>query len=61
MKKREEAARKASTTASSKVVPATREDEPIPENINRVAVEGEEARSVEEAIKVLRYAQKSNY
>lgn len=36
-------------------------DAPIPENINRVVIDGEVASSVDEAIQVLRYPYLSNY
>lgn len=36
-------------------------DAPIPENINRVVIDGEVASSVDEAIQVLRYACLSNF
>nr|SVE93378.1 EOG090X0J63 [Moina brachiata] len=49
-----EAAARAATSAAPKVVPAAKEEEPIPENVNRLVVEGDEARTVDEAIKVLR-------
>ena len=41
--------------AAAKKEPVTHIEKPLEENVNRLKVEGEEARSVEEAISVLRF------
>lgn len=53
MEKREAAAKGKGTV--TKVVPVEHSEAPIPENINRIVIDGEVASSVDEAIKVLRY------
>ncbi len=53
MEKREAAAKGIKTTPS-KVVTVEENEAPIPENINRVVIEGEVASTVDEAIQVLR-------
>lgn len=53
MEKREAAAKGIKGTPS-KVVPVEENEAPIPENINRVVIEGEVASTVDEAIEVLR-------
>lgn len=47
-----EAAARGRAEASTKIVKV--EEEPIPENVNRVVVEGEVARTVTEAIQILK-------
>ena len=51
MEKREAAAK--SATAKAKPAKEVSEEEEIPENVNRLVVQGEVARTVDEAIKVL--------
>lgn len=52
LEKREAAAR--GKVSVAKLVPVENLEAPIPENINRIVPEGEVARSVEEAIQVLK-------